>query len=259
MGTAMLKAFLQTSGVSKTITISDPNEGARARAAELGVESVFDNRRVAAAHDVLLIGTEPEDFSEVLQELHTTLDSSKLIISIAAGIRTKDLQSQMAAGVRVARVMPNTPCVVGEMAAGFCLGEGTSTPEDIATVKHLLSACGNAQEVEERLMDAVTGLSGSGPAYVFNFIEALADGGVRAGLPREVALQLAAQTVRGAATMVLETGEHPGKLKDQVTSPGGTTIAGVHQLEQGAFRGTVMNAVFAAASRSKELGARADE
>ena len=118
----------------------------------------------------------------------------------------------------------------------------------------LLAACGNGQEVDERLMDAVTGLAGSGPAYVFNFIEALSDGGVRAGLPRLVATQLAAQTVRGAATMVLETGEHPGALKDQVTSPGGTTIAGVHELEEGALRGTVMNAVYAAAQRSKELG-----
>jgi pyrroline-5-carboxylate reductase len=259
MGTAMLKAFLKTTGVDTKITISDPDKVARARARDLGVEGVVDNKQVAAKHDVLLIGTEPEDFPEVLSELHSTLDSSKIIISIAAGIKTSDLQAQVPAGVRVVRVMPNTPCVVGEMAAGFCLGEGTATPEDKAMVQYLLSACGNAQEVDERLMDAVTGLSGSGPAYVFNFIEALADGGVRAGLPRAVAIQLAAQTVRGAATMVLETGQHPGQLKDQVTSPGGTTIAGVHQLEQGAFRGTVMNAVFAAASRSKELGERPDE
>lgn len=130
----------------------------------------------------------------------------------------------------------------------------TKHDNDDDIVNALMSECGNAQHIEERLMDAVTGLAGSGPAYVFNFIEALSDGGVRAGLPRAVATQLAAQTVRGAATMVLETGLHPGELKDQVTSPGGTTIAGVHELEEGGLRGTVMNAVLAAATRSAELG-----
>ena len=146
-----------------------------------------------------------------------------------AGICTDDIASRLPESARVVRVMPNTPWVVGEMAAGFCFG-GAKQESDIEIVSALMSECGSAQHIEERLMDAVTGLAGSGPAYVFNFIEALSDGGVRAGLPRSVATQLAAQTVRGAATMVLETGLHPGELKDQVTSPGGTTIAGVHEL-----------------------------
>lgn len=230
---------------------------------------------------------------------------STLLISIAAGICTKDMLGQVPDGTRIARVMPNTPCVVGEMAAGYCVAAARGLPShkaatmlasDRALVHHLLSACGTAVETDERLMDAVTGVSGSGPvrsaaiyffqrhndgtiacnwsvfkiavgrlvailllsvqAYVFQFIEAMSDGGVRAGLPRQVATRLAAQTVLGAAKMVLETGEHPGVLKDQVTSPGGTTIAAVHQLEVGGMRGSVMNAVLAAAQKSKELGAK---
>uniref|UniRef100_A0A7S1XNS6 Pyrroline-5-carboxylate reductase n=3 Tax=Phaeomonas parva TaxID=124430 RepID=A0A7S1XNS6_9STRA len=154
---------------------------------------------------------------------------------------------------RIVRVMPNTPCMVGESAAAYACGPA-ATDEDKANVETVFGAVGEVMEVKEKLLDAVTGVSGSGPAFVFNFIEALADGAVRAGLPRHVALRLAAQTVRGAATMVLETGKHPGELKDMVTSPGGTTIAGVHALEERGFRGTVMNAVVAAADRATEMG-----
>ena len=254
MGTAMLRGFLKTEGVDGCgITVSDIDQEACERARGLGVAVARSNADVAAAHDVLLLGTEPEDVPHVLAEISPVLGPSKLLVSIAAGIRTADMLEQVPAGVRAVRVMPNTPCVVGEMAAGFCLGSNSGA-EDLATVQKLMSACGDALEIEERLMDAVTGVSGSGPAYVFQFIEALSDGGVRAGLPRGVSTQLAAQTVYGAAKMVLETGEHPGALKDQVTSPGGTTIAAVHQLELGGMRGTVMNAVLAAAEKSAELG-----
>ena len=155
--------------------------------------------------------------------------------------------------VRLVRVMPNTPCLVGQGACGFCLGE-KATDDDGRLVEQLLQSVGLAYQVEEKLLDAVTGLSGSGPAFVYTIIEALSDGGVRMGLPRQVATALAAQTVRGAAEMVLATGEHTGALKDRVTSPGGTTIAGIQALESGGLRAALMAAVEAATRRSTELG-----
>jgi len=154
--------------------------------------------------------------------------------------------------------MPNTPCLVGEAATGFALGS-LANDKDRQTVLEIFGSVGKAMEVTETLLNAVTGLSGSGPAFVFQFIEALSDGGVRAGLPRNVATQLAAQTVKGAAEMVLETGKHPGQLKDGVTSPGGTTIAGVEALEKGSFRSTTISAVTAAARRSMQLGGIPEE
>jgi pyrroline-5-carboxylate reductase len=150
--------------------------------------------------------------------------------------------------------MPNTPCLVGEGAAGYCLGPGASS-EDGKLVGELLHSVGIAFQLPESQLDAVTGLSGSGPAFVYQMIEAMSDGGVRVGLPRDVATKLAAQTVLGSAKMVLETGDHPGVLKDRVASPGGTTIAGIHALESGRLRATMIEAVKAAADRSKELGA----
>jgi pyrroline-5-carboxylate reductase len=155
--------------------------------------------------------------------------------------------------MRVIRAMPNTPALVGMGAAAYCLGS-TATRDDAATAARLLGAVGLAVEVPERLMDAVTGLSGSGPAYVYLVIEALADGGVRSGLPRADALKLAAQTVLGAASMVMETGEHPAVLKDMVTSPGGTTIAGLAELERHGLRAALIDAVTAATRRAAELG-----
>eukprot|EP00956_Cyclotella_meneghiniana_P045425 scaffold368165_cov83-Cyclotella_meneghiniana.AAC.6 len=184
-------------------------------------------------------------------------DSGAVIISIAAGITLETLEKALP-GRRVVRVMPNTPCLVGEAACGFALGT-LATDEDRTLVKTLLDAVGLSMEVSETLLNAVTGLSGSGPAYVFQFIEALSDGGVRAGLPRNVATMLAAQTVKGAAEMVLSTGKHPGQLKDAVTSPGGTTIAGVEALEKGGFRATTISAVTAATKRSMQLGGTSDE
>jgi pyrroline-5-carboxylate reductase len=163
------------------------------------------------------------------------------------------LQSGLPAGARTVRVMPNTPALVGAGASGFALG-ANARAADGELAQKLLSAVGLAVPVKESLLDAVTGLSGSGPAYVYQFIEALSDGGVAAGLPREVATRLAAQTVLGGAKMVLETRQHPGVLKDQVTSPGGTTIEGVHELEKGGLRATVMSAVRAASDKSKKLG-----
>jgi pyrroline-5-carboxylate reductase len=206
--------------------------------------ALSDNASVAEAADVLFLATKPQHIAEALGQIqaHT---SGKLVISIAAGIPLKTLGAALA-DARLVRVMPNTPCLIGQSASGYCLGPRATAGD--------AGAVGRAFAVDEKLLDAVTGLSGSGPAFVFVMIDALADGGVRMGLPREVALALAAQTVRGAAQMVLETGEHPGVLKDRVASPGGTTIAGLLALETGGLRGTLMAAVEAAARRSTELG-----
>lgn len=177
------------------------------------------------------------------------MGGSKLLISIAAGVECSQFTLE---GKRTIRVMPNTPCLVNSMAAAYCAGK-YATPEDMEFVGTVLNAVGTAVACEEKLMNAVTGLSGSGPAYIFMLIEALADGGVRQGLPRATAIKLAAQTVKGAAEMVLKTGTHPGVLKDQVCSPGGTTIAGVHALEDNGFRAAAIGAVAAATKRAHEL------
>lgn len=207
----------------------------------------------AAAAPTLFLAVKPHVIPAVLAEIAPALGARPaLVISIAAGVTLDALERALPPAARVVRVMPNTPCLVGETASAFALGS-RATREDGERVRALLSAVGRAVEVPESYMSAVTGLSGSGPAYVFLFIEALADGGVRAGLPRDKALMLAAQTVLGSAKMVLETGTHPGALKDAVCSAGGTTIAGVHALERGGFRGAAMNAVVAAARRADEM------
>ncbi|CAI5973549.1 unnamed protein product [Closterium sp. NIES-65] len=209
---------------------------------------------LAAASDVIFIAVKPHTVKAVLSELRDSaaITSTHLVVSIAAGVTIANLQQWAGDEAKIVRVMPNTPCLVGQTAAAMSLG-GKATAEDAALVQRMFEAVGKIQQVEEKLLDAVTGLSGSGPAYVFMAIEALADGGVAAGLPRDVALSLAAQTVYGSAKMVLETGKHPGQLKDSVASPGGTTIAGIYALEKGGFRATLMNAVVAATERSKEL------
>ncbi|WP_411825817.1 pyrroline-5-carboxylate reductase [Luteolibacter sp. AS25] len=203
--------------------------------------------------DVLLLGTKPQDVPTVLGEKIFKKAGGKLLISVAAGVTLDSLEKMTPSGLRVIRTMPNTPSLVGKGAAGFCRGS-RATDEDCEATKALLSAVGLCTEVPEKLMDAVTGVSGSGPAYIYLIIEALADGGVKAGLPRVDALKLAAQTVSGAAEMVIQTGEHPAVLKDQVTSPGGTTIAGVAVLESKNVRSAMIEAVMASCNRAKELG-----
>jgi pyrroline-5-carboxylate reductase len=204
--------------------------------------------------EVILLCTKPLQIRAVLGDV-SALNPGKsvLVISVAAGIPISALEQAASEHVRIIRVMPNTPSLVGKGAAGYCLGT-RATAEDAKTARRLLEAVGLALEVPERLMDAVTGLSGSGPAYVYLIIEALADGGVHAGLARADALRLAAQTVLGAAAMVLETGEHPAVLKDMVTSPGGTTIAALAELERHGLRSALIEAVLASANRAAELG-----
>lgn len=219
---------------------------------QTGARGVSSNVEVVQRSQVVFLAVKPHQMTSVLQEIAPAVTDQHLVISIAAGIKLAKISDHLGTTRRVIRVMPNTPCLVGASASAFALG-GAATAADGQLVESLLSTVGVAMRVEERLLDAVTGLSGSGPAYVYAMIEALSDGGVRVGLPRDVATRLAAQTLLGAAKMVLETGEHPGALKDAVTSPGGTTIAGLHALEQGGLRGTLMNAVVAATQRATEL------
>jgi len=224
---------------------------------ETGIETTQDNLEVVGKSDIIVLAVKPDIVPRVLEQISPAIEPKHTVISIAAGITLYTLETALPAGARCVRVMPNTPCLVGAAAAAFALGAAAGEA-DCARAQALLRPVGLALEVQEKLLDAVTGLSGSGPAYAFLFIEALADGGVRAGLPRPVALQLAAQTVKGAAQMVLETGSHPGVLKDQVCSPGGTTITGVAALEREGFRNAAICAVVEATNRSKEMSKPAD-
>jgi len=217
-----------------------------------GARLLAGNREVVEQADLLVLAVKPQNLVDVSRDTGPLRDSGKLLVSLLAGVRISALCAAFA-HERIVRVMPNTPCLVGCGASAYALGP-LASPEDGQRVERLLSAVGLAVELEEKLLDAVTGLSGSGPAYVYTVIEALSDGGVRAGLPRDVSTRLAAQTVLGAAQMVLITGEHPGRLKDRVASPGGTTIAGLQVLERRALRSALIDAVDAATLRSTELG-----
>ncbi len=255
MGTALVEGAIRSGAVAaETVIGVDPYQGARDHFAKTTGARVAADVSSLADCEVILLCTKPLDIRTALIGV-SKAGSGKpvLVISIAAGITVAALEEAASKSLRVIRAMPNTPALVGKGAAGYCLGSRATT-EDAETARRLLGAVGLAVEVPERLMDAVTGVSGSGPAYVYLFIEALADGGVRAGLPRADALRLAAQTVFGAAGMVLETGEHPALLKDMVTSPGGTTIAGLAELERHGIRSAVIEAVGAATRRAIELG-----
>ena len=255
MATALAKGFIRAGlAAPKDVIASDVSEAACAAfAKETGGKTTAFNPDVAKFASVLILAVKPDQVSGALAEIRDTVTEKHLILSIAAGVTLAKLEAGLGGDARIIRVMPNTPALVGSSATGFALGKSAGAADaEIAT--KLFSAVGVAFQVKESLLDAVTGLSGSGPAYVYLFIESLSDGGVAAGLPRDIATKLAAQTVLGAAKMVLETGQHPGALKDMVTSPGGTTIEGLHELEKGKFRGTVMSAVRAASDKSKKLG-----
>jgi pyrroline-5-carboxylate reductase len=255
MATALAKGWL-AAGLARAegIVGSDPVPAAREKFQTIsGAKTVIENREVVAFCDVLVLAVKPQSMAALLAEVRPIVTARQLIVSIAAGITLRQLADGLGGGRRMIRVMPNTPCLLGASASGFSPSE-TATDEDIALVQRLLDAVGKAFRLPEHLLDAVTGLSGSGPAFVYVMIEALSDGGVRVGLPRDVATALAAQTVLGAARMVLETGLHTGALKDMVASPGGTTIAGLHALERGGVRGALIDAVEAATRRATELG-----
>ncbi len=217
-----------------------------------GIQVSEDNAKATAGADLVLLAVKPQVLPAVLKDTGSAL-TGKLVVSIAAGVTTAWIRERVPGARGIVRAMPNTPALVREGVTALAYYADLAA-DDVAAVRALFEAVGSVVSVEERLMDAVTGLSGSGPAYVFVAIEALADGGVKMGLPRATAQLLAAQTVLGAARMVLDRAQHPAQLKDQVASPGGTTIAGLHQLEVGGMRGCLMAAVEAATKRSQELG-----
>lgn len=219
---------------------------------QYGVQVALANDEVAATSEIIVLAVKPQVLDEVLRGIKSGVHD-QLVISVAAGVPIHRILGPLGGQARVVRAMPNTPAMVGEGMTGLAVGPGVG-PDEVTCARRIFESVGKVVPVEEHLMDAVTGLSGSGPAYIFLAIEAMADGGVKMGLPREVASLLAAQTVLGAARMVLETGHHPARLKDQVASPGGTTIAGLHRLEQGGLRAVLIDAVEAATKRSQELG-----
>jgi pyrroline-5-carboxylate reductase len=255
IGSAIVRGITGAGLVSKDqVMASDVSDVLRQSIAkELGIKVTPDNGKICDFANIVILAVKPQIVDSVIKEVARKLGKAKLLVSVAAGVPLSRLQANLGKGARVVRVMPNIPCVVGAGASGYAAG-AHATEGDLEKVGLILNSFGIALPVEEKYLDAVTGLSGSGPAYVFLFIEALADGGVQAGLSREVALKLALQTVYGSARMALESAKHLGELRDEVTSPGGTTIAGLYALEQKGFRGTVMEAVASATRRSQELG-----
>jgi pyrroline-5-carboxylate reductase len=255
MGEAILKGLIAAQLIKpQQITVTDLVEARLAYLRETyAVRTLNENAQAVGPADLIILAVKPQDIAPTIAGIAPVVDDQKVVISIAAGVPVAKIEAAFAKPVRVVRVMPNTPALVLAGAAGLCAGSH-ARPEDLEVACALFDALGKTVVVSESLMDAVTGLSGSGPAYIFVLIEALADGGVKMGLSRDAALMLAAQTVYGSAKLLLETGLHPGELKDRVTSPAGTTIAGLHALEAGAFRGTVIEAVERATLRSRELG-----
>jgi pyrroline-5-carboxylate reductase len=221
---------------------------------EYGINVIFkDNEKLTSESDIIILAIKPQIIDKAIKNISKKLDKSKLIISIAAGISTEYIENIAEKELKIVRAMPNTPALILEGATAIAAGEHAEE-DDLRIAYKIFDAVGKVAIVDETQMDAVTGLSGSGPAYIFMIIEALSDAGVKMGLSRDVSMKLAAQTVMGAAKLQIETGMHPGRLKDMVTSPGGTAIAGIHTLEQGGLRTTLMNAVESATKRSIELG-----
>ena len=255
MGEAIIRGLLAAGMRPDLLLVSDSDPAQQAYLREeYRVRVMHDNLSLAKDSEVIILSVKPQVMEAVLKEISSAVQKKRpLIISVAAGIRLSMLAEYLGENARLVRVMPNSPALVGEGVSAYFAGPHLEKG-DHGVVKAILSAFGRVVEIDkEEMMDAVTGLSGSGPAYVFLAIEALADGGVKMGLPRNLALALAAQTVVGAGKMVIETGKHPGELKDMVTSPGGTTIAGLGVLEAGGFRGLLIEAVEAGSRRSKEL------
>ncbi len=257
MAEAFIKGLLRAGvALPSEILCTDRRKERLADLARLyGVRTTTDNRTAAAEAGIVVLSVKPQAMNKLLDEVAPAIDEKKLVISIAAGVPLAAIERKVGRGIRMVRSMPNTPALVGAGASAIAAGDH-ATEADMTQATALFDAVGKTVVVDEPLLDAVTGLSGSGPAYVFLVIEALADAGVKVGLDRRTAQDLAAQTVLGSAKLLIETGEHPGKLKDQVTSPGGTAIAGLHTLEAGGLRTTLMNAVEAATKRAHELGKR---
>lgn len=254
MAEAILGGILANGFVKKEeVTASGKDEVMLAKASEkygIGVEP--DNKKVVAAADVILLSVKPQILADVIEEIKEVCTTDKLVISIAAGKTQQWIEEAFGGSRKVVRCMPNTPALVGEGCTGICFSDSVNEEEKQLALK-MFSCVGKAQEVPEKLMDVVVGVSGSSPAYVFMFIEAMADAAVEMGMPRKQAYDFAAQAVLGSAKLLLETGKHPGELKDMVCSPGGTTIAAVRVLEEKGMRSAVMDAVVKCVERSKEL------
>lgn len=256
MATALIKGIVKAGLLEPDfITAGDVDiEKLESLKNEYGINVVFkENQKIVSESDIIILAVKPQIFEKILKEIAIKADMSKLIISIAAGINTEYIEKTVGKDLKIVRAMPNTPALILEGATAIAPGNH-ATEDDMKIAYEIFNAVGKVATVDESQMDAVTGLSGSGPAYIFMIIEALSDAGVKMGLSRSVAMKLAAQTVMGAAKLQIDTDMHPGRLKDMVTSPGGTAIAGIHTLEQGGLRTTLMNAVESATKRSIELG-----
>jgi pyrroline-5-carboxylate reductase len=255
MAGALIRGLLASGDVkTNQIRASDVrSERLEELAKTYGIVTHGDNRELARWANVVVVAVKPQVVDRALEQVTDALVADTLVVSIAAGVPLKAIEARLPAGVRAVRAMPNTAAIALAGATGIAPGSG-ATEDDLRVAKALFDAVGRTVVLDENLIDAVTGLSGSGPAYVMLMIEALADGGVKVGLHRDTALLLAAQTVYGSAKLLLETGEHPGRLKDMVTSPGGTAIAGLHTLESGGLRRTLIDAVDSATRRAIELG-----
>ncbi|HEU4366707.1 MAG TPA: pyrroline-5-carboxylate reductase [Methylomirabilota bacterium] len=255
MGEALVRGLLGAGSVQpEHIAATDVRPERTARLVEqFGIDAHADNLRLVRESDVIILAVKPQSMAAVLAEIAPAVGGRHLLISIAAGVAAETIRAGLGRDARIIRVMPNTPALVLQGATGVARGEGAG-PADVAVAEAIFGAVGQVVVVDEAQMDAVTGLSGSGPAYVAIVIEALADGGVRVGLDRATAMTLAIQTVLGAARLLAETGMHPAALKDMVSSPGGTTIAGISALEEGGIRTALIRAVERATQRSRELG-----
>ncbi len=257
MGEAMIKGLLQTGLVpAASIAATDVRADRLQQVAkEYGIRAASSNVDLVSEADVVILAVKPQIMGAVLKEISSAVDRRKLLISIAAGVSVATLRAGLGKPARLIRVMPNTPALVLEGVTAIARAEGLEAG-DLEMAQELFGAVGRVVVLDEDALDAVTGLSGSGPAYVAIVIESLADGGVKMGLDRATAMTLAAQTVLGSARLILETGVHPGQLKDMVASPGGTTIAGIAALEEGGVRRTFISAVERATQRSRELGGK---
>ncbi len=254
MGGILLQALLKKNLLSPKNTVATVRHPERAQklSQELGISVTTDNRKAAQQSDLILLCVKPQTVREVTEEIAGEMTPGKQLISIAASVPTRYIEEILGSEVPVVRAMPNTPCVIGFGMTGLCKGKFADESHlDIA--KTLFDSVGMTVTVDEKRMDAVTGLSASGPAFIYIILESLAEGGVKVGLPRDVATLLAAQTVQGAARMVLETGQHPALLKDAVTTPAGCTVDGILELEEGKLRVTLIKAVVKATERAKEL------
>jgi pyrroline-5-carboxylate reductase len=255
MGEALIRGLIGANLVKPDLITATDVRADRARELieQFGVTAHSDNARCVRDADVVILAVKPQIMGDVLRDIAPAVEPRHLLISIAAGVATATIRAALGKDARIIRVMPNTPALVLQGAAAVAKGKGLER-DDLATAQEIFGAVGRVVVLDEELMDAVTGLSGSGPAYVAIVIESLADGGVKMGLDRATAMTLATQTVLGAAQLLLETGLHPGALKDMVSSPGGTTIAGISALEEGGIRTTFIRAVERATQRSRELG-----